>query len=87
MEEKCDVTLGHYDEADESTKLLDSKQKPNVYCEEKKSGKVEKAVYKKYIKLGGGYFLGVFIILFFIVTHTCKSYSEKMAACSLLLDL
>ncbi|CAH2013757.1 unnamed protein product [Acanthoscelides obtectus] len=80
MEEKCDVTLGDYDEADESTKLLDSKQKPNVYCEEKKSGKVEKAVYKKYIKLGGGYFLGVFIILFFIVTHTCKSYSEKMVS-------
>ncbi|VEN55203.1 unnamed protein product [Callosobruchus maculatus] len=80
MSERCDVTLGDYDEVNESTKLLESKHKPGIYCEEKKSGKVEKTVYNKYINLGGGYFVSVFIILLFMATHTCKSYSEKMVS-------
>nr|CAH7746839.1 unnamed protein product [Callosobruchus chinensis] len=80
MKEKCDVTLEDYDEVNESTKLLESKHKLGIYREEKKSGKVEKKVYNKYISLGGGYLVSIFIILCFIATHTCKSYSEKIVS-------
>nr|CAI5828354.1 unnamed protein product [Callosobruchus analis] len=80
MNEMCDVTLGDYDEVNESTKLLEPKHKPEIYCEDRKAGRVKTRVYNRYISLGGGYFLSVFIVLFFIATHTCKSYSEKMVS-------
>lgn len=71
------------DNVDEKTKLLEEEKgaaNRNIYNEVKKSGQVGVEVYKKYVSHGGGFFMLGFIMMFFILTQSSKSYTEKMVS-------
>lgn len=61
----------------EKSKLLPKKPQNNIYFEEKKSGKVQNIVYKKYFHFGGGYLMLFIILLLFLISHSTKIYMEK----------
>lgn len=65
-------------EIDEKSKLLLPNPSNNIYFEEKKSGKVESTVYKRYFNFGGGYLILFIILLLFLTSHSSKIYMEKM---------
>lgn len=68
----------------EKTRLLnkddDNSRRRNIYHEVKKSSRVGRRVYKNYISYGGGFFMLSFIMIFFILTQSSKSYTEKLVS-------
>lgn len=82
---ECDVNnTDKNDNVNEETELLRKENKNsgnrNIYHEVKKSGRVGGEVYKKYVSYGGGFFTLSFIMMFFILTQSSKSYTEKLVS-------
>ncbi|XP_019874089.2 probable multidrug resistance-associated protein lethal(2)03659 isoform X2 [Aethina tumida] len=66
--------------ADEASKLLKDGEKKNIYYESKRSGKVSKKTYKEYVRSGGGFIMLAVVVVFFVLTQSSKSYTEKMVS-------
>nr|XP_023023881.1 multidrug resistance-associated protein 4-like [Leptinotarsa decemlineata] len=68
------------EEDDESSELLGQVEKKGkaVYHEVKKKGKVNLSVYTKFINLGGGWPIVLFLILFYCISTFVSSSSQKM---------
>ncbi|EFA04135.1 ATP-binding cassette subfamily C member 4 [Tribolium castaneum] len=64
------------DESREDTKLID-KPKHNIYSEQKKEGKVDFGVYRKYFTHGGSLFVLFLIILLFVSAQSASIFSEN----------
>lgn len=62
----------------EETNTADSCQK--LYVEEKKKGKVDFDIYKKYIQFGGGYFVFSLIAVIYIGVQSVVSYTDKLVS-------
>ncbi|KAJ8920723.1 hypothetical protein NQ315_004862 [Exocentrus adspersus] len=68
------------DEKGETTKLLETEQttRQKVYGEVNKKGEVDFAVYKKYMKFGGGFIFMALNVFLFGGTQFVESYSDKL---------
>lgn len=51
-----------------------------LYVEEKKKGKVDVNIYKKYIQFGGGYFVFSLIAVIYIGVQSIVSYTDKLVS-------
>lgn len=83
VKKKLDITVkekNNYEKEDtEKTKLLQNRNtKINLYKERKKSGSVKWDVYRSYISSGGGMLMFLIIVVTFFLSHTFRSYSEKV---------
>lgn len=82
-EENNTENVTEEDESDlhETNKLIQVKAPiTNIYHEEKKQGKIEKDVYKKYCHYGGGFCILFGIVVLFIVAQAALNYSEKLVS-------
>jgi ATP-binding cassette subfamily C (CFTR/MRP) protein 4 len=65
----------------EETKLItETTTERKVYHEEKKSGEVDSAVYKKYIRFGGGFFAFFLVFCIFVAAQVVMSYTDKLVS-------
>ncbi|RZC39082.1 multidrug resistance-associated protein 4-like, partial [Asbolus verrucosus] len=67
------------DSTNEETKLItETTTEKKVYQENKKSGDVDSKVYKKYIKLGGGFIAFIMVFCVFVSAQLSISYTDKL---------
>ncbi|EFA04142.2 ATP-binding cassette sub-family C member 4 [Tribolium castaneum] len=79
--EVCDDETGEEEAATEETKLMtDAPVQRKVYQEQKQSGAVKTAVYNKYIKFGGGYFVLFLVFCIFVSAQITMSYTDKLVS-------
>ncbi|RZC40831.1 ABC membrane domain containing protein [Asbolus verrucosus] len=70
----------HIDDEDtqEDSKLLKPQPKNNIYHEQKKDGKVEAHVYRKYYYFGGGVIVSITIFAIFVIAQAGMTFCEKL---------
>lgn len=80
-EKNEDILDEEDDDADEETKLVtETTKERKVYQETKKKGEVDFAVYVKYIKFGGGFFIFTLLLLAFGISQFVHSYADKLVS-------
>ncbi|KAG5872834.1 hypothetical protein JTB14_020338 [Gonioctena quinquepunctata] len=67
------------DDVNEETKLLpvEKSSQDNTYLEDKRSGKVNLAVYLKYYRFAGGFFALLLVLIVFLLCQFAMTASEK----------
>ncbi|KAJ8955573.1 hypothetical protein NQ318_001403 [Aromia moschata] len=62
------------------TEKLNALKTPSEMKEYRHTGAIEKRVYRKYVKAGGGYFMGFLVIMLFIITQFSASFADYLLA-------